>query len=74
MAGLILKDIVQRFGDAYRAQTLDFVQRVREEQEAAVDAYDARAALAAAEGIAARHPAMAFRRSGVPVSVPSSKT
>lgn len=38
--------IIQRFGDAYRAQTLDFVERVREEKEAAVDAHDARAALA----------------------------
>lgn len=37
--------IVQRFGDAYRSQTHDFVDRVREEKEAAVDAYDARAAL-----------------------------
>ena len=37
--------IVQRFGDAYRAQTLDFVDRVRAQKEAAVDAYDARAAL-----------------------------
>ncbi len=37
--------IVQRFGDAYRAQTLDFVVRVRDGKEAAVDAYDARAAL-----------------------------
>lgn len=38
--------IVQRFGDAYRAQTLDFVERVGEDKAAAVDAYDARAALA----------------------------
>jgi inositol 2-dehydrogenase len=37
--------IVQRFGDAYRAQTLDFVDRVRAQKEAAVDAHDARAAL-----------------------------
>jgi hypothetical protein len=37
--------IVQRFGDAYRAQTLDFVERVRKQKAAAVDAYDARAAL-----------------------------
>jgi inositol 2-dehydrogenase len=37
--------IVQRFGDAYRAQTLDFVERVRAQKPPAVDAHDARAAL-----------------------------
>jgi inositol 2-dehydrogenase len=37
--------IVQRFGAAYRAQTHDFVQRVRDGREPAVDAHDARAAL-----------------------------
>jgi predicted dehydrogenase len=37
--------IVQRFGDAYQAQTLDFIRRVREQKAAAVDAHDARAAL-----------------------------
>jgi inositol 2-dehydrogenase len=37
--------IVERFGDAYRAQTLDFADRVRKGQEPAVNARDARAAL-----------------------------
>jgi predicted dehydrogenase len=37
--------IVERFGDAYRAQTLDFADRVRQGQEPAVNARDARAAL-----------------------------
>ena len=37
--------IVERFGDAYRAQTYDFVDRVLYEREPAVDAHDARAAL-----------------------------
>jgi scyllo-inositol 2-dehydrogenase (NAD+) len=37
--------IVERFGDAYRAQTHDFVERVFTEREPAVDAHDARAAL-----------------------------
>jgi predicted dehydrogenase len=37
--------IVERFGDAYRAQTYDFVDRVLYEREPAVDARDARAAL-----------------------------
>jgi inositol 2-dehydrogenase len=37
--------IVQRFGDAYRAQSQDFVQRVLNDQEPAVDGHDARAAL-----------------------------
>ena len=37
--------IVQRFGDAYRAQTYDFVERVLHDGEPAVDAHDARAAL-----------------------------
>ena len=37
--------IVERFGDAYRAQTKDFVDRVLEDQEPAVTAHDARAAL-----------------------------
>jgi scyllo-inositol 2-dehydrogenase (NAD+) len=38
--------IIQRFGDAYRAQTQDFVGRVLAGQEPAVNAHDARAALA----------------------------
>jgi predicted dehydrogenase len=38
--------IIERFGDAYRAQTSDFVQRVLEDRESAVNARDARAALA----------------------------
>ena len=38
--------IVERFGDAYRAQTLDFTQRVLDDREPAVTAADARAALA----------------------------
>jgi inositol 2-dehydrogenase len=37
--------IIQRFGDAYRAQTQDFVGRVLAGQEPAVNAHDARAAL-----------------------------
>ena len=37
--------IVERFGDAYRAQTYDFVDRVLYDREPAVDARDARAAL-----------------------------
>lgn len=37
--------IIQRFGDAYLAQTKDFVERVLNDQEPAVDARDARAAL-----------------------------
>jgi inositol 2-dehydrogenase len=37
--------IIQRFGDAYLEQTHDFVNRVLEGRRAAVDAYDARAAL-----------------------------
>ena len=37
--------IVERFGDAYRSQTLDFVERVVNDQEPAVTAGDARAAL-----------------------------
>jgi len=37
--------IVQRFGDAYQAQTYDFVERVLHNREPAVDARDARAAL-----------------------------
>jgi scyllo-inositol 2-dehydrogenase (NAD+) len=37
--------IVQRFGDAYRAQTQDFVSRVLAGKEPAVGAQDARAAL-----------------------------
>jgi predicted dehydrogenase len=38
--------IVERFGDAYGAQTLDFTERVINDQEPAVTAADARAALA----------------------------
>jgi inositol 2-dehydrogenase len=37
--------IIERFGDAYRAQTYDFVERVLPDSEPAVDAHDARAAL-----------------------------
>jgi predicted dehydrogenase len=37
--------IVERFGDAYGAQTLDFTERVINDQEPAVTAADARAAL-----------------------------
>jgi scyllo-inositol 2-dehydrogenase (NAD+) len=37
--------IIERFGDAYRAQTQDFVGRVLDGREPAVDAHDARAAL-----------------------------
>lgn len=37
--------IIQRFGDAYRAQTADFFERVIGGREPAVNAYDARAAL-----------------------------
>jgi scyllo-inositol 2-dehydrogenase (NAD+) len=37
--------IVERFGDAYRAQTQDFVERVLDDREPAVTARDARAAL-----------------------------
>jgi predicted dehydrogenase len=37
--------IVERFGDAYRAQTTDFCRRVLGDEEPAVDARDARAAL-----------------------------
>jgi scyllo-inositol 2-dehydrogenase (NAD+) len=37
--------IVERFGDAYRTQTHDFVDRVLDGREPAVDAQDARAAL-----------------------------
>ncbi|MBN1317915.1 MAG: inositol 2-dehydrogenase [Anaerolineales bacterium] len=37
--------IIQRFGDAYLAQTKDFVERVLNDQGPAVDAHDARAAL-----------------------------
>ena len=37
--------IVERFGDAYRAQTADFVERVRNDRAPAVNARDARAAL-----------------------------
>jgi scyllo-inositol 2-dehydrogenase (NAD+) len=37
--------IVQRFGDAYRAQTQDFTERVLADREPAVTARDARAAL-----------------------------
>jgi len=37
--------IVERFGDAYRAQTQDFAERVLDDREPAVDARDARAAL-----------------------------
>jgi predicted dehydrogenase len=37
--------IVQRFGDAYLAQTRDFVERVLNGREPAVDGHDARAAL-----------------------------
>jgi predicted dehydrogenase len=44
--------IIQRFGDAYLAQTQDFVARVLKDEEPAVDAYDARAALVI--GLAAR--------------------
>jgi scyllo-inositol 2-dehydrogenase (NAD+) len=44
--------IVERFGDAYQAQTYDFVERVLHDSEPAVDARDARAALLI--GLAAR--------------------
>jgi scyllo-inositol 2-dehydrogenase (NAD+) len=44
--------IVERFGDAYQAQTYDFVERVLHDSEPAVDAHDARAALLI--GLAAR--------------------
>jgi len=44
--------ITERFGDAYRAQTYDFVERVLDDREPAVDAHDARAALLI--GLAAR--------------------
>jgi scyllo-inositol 2-dehydrogenase (NAD+) len=44
--------IIERFGDAYLAQTQDFVERVLDDREPAVDAHDARAALAI--GLAAR--------------------
>lgn len=37
--------IVQRFGDAYRAQSQDFVERVLNDKAPAVDGHDARAAL-----------------------------
>jgi len=37
--------IVERFGDAYQAQTYDFVERVLGDRGPAVDAHDARAAL-----------------------------
>jgi predicted dehydrogenase len=37
--------IVERFGEAYGTQIDDFVERVRNDQEPAVDAHDARAAL-----------------------------
>jgi len=37
--------IIERFGDAYRAQTQDFVGRVLDSRGPAVDAHDARAAL-----------------------------
>jgi predicted dehydrogenase len=37
--------IVERFGDAYQAQTQDFVDRVLGGRESAVDAHDARAAM-----------------------------
>jgi predicted dehydrogenase len=37
--------IIQRFGDAYLAQTRDFVERVLEDREPAVTGADARAAL-----------------------------
>jgi inositol 2-dehydrogenase len=37
--------IIERFGDAYQAQTQDFVGRVLEGREPVVDAHDARAAL-----------------------------
>jgi inositol 2-dehydrogenase len=38
--------IIERFGDAYQAQTQDFVERVLDDREPAVDGHDARAALA----------------------------
>jgi scyllo-inositol 2-dehydrogenase (NAD+) len=38
--------IIERFGDAYLAQTKDFVERVLDGRGPAVDAHDARAALA----------------------------
>ena len=44
--------IVERFGDAYQAQTYDFVERVLYDGGPAVDAHDARAALLT--GLAAR--------------------
>jgi scyllo-inositol 2-dehydrogenase (NAD+) len=44
--------IIERFGDAYLAQTKDFVERVLNDREPAVDAHDARAALVI--GLAAR--------------------
>lgn len=37
--------IVQRFGDAYLAQSQDFVQRMLNDQEPAVNGHNARAAL-----------------------------
>ena len=37
--------IIERFGDAYRAQTQDFVQRALEGRLPTVDAHDARSAL-----------------------------
>ncbi len=37
--------IVERFGDAYLVQTKDFVERVLNDREPAVDGYDARSAL-----------------------------
>jgi inositol 2-dehydrogenase len=44
--------ITERFGEAYAAQTKDFVERVADGSEPAVNAHDARAALAI--GLAAR--------------------
>lgn len=44
--------IIERFGDAYLVQTRDFVGRVLNDREPAVNAFDARAALAI--GLAAR--------------------
>jgi len=44
--------IIERFGDAYLAQTQDFVERVLDDRGPAVDAHDARAALVI--GLAAR--------------------
>ena len=37
--------LIERFGDAFLAQATDFVERVRDDREPAVDAYDARAAV-----------------------------